>query len=178
MERLTRWNEQTEQAELVEYDTEEWKEFKATLHDLDEHFVSTAMNQLAIYEDTGLEPHQIDAICCQLGELVDTLVEYEDAEEQGMLLRLPCKVGDKFYRVIRFCSMCGREDKDTFSPTRSDCEKWCDFNHINPCDKEYRITEDTFPSLLSIIHHTEDIGVSYFLTKAEAEKALKEMDAE
>ena len=29
--------------------------------------------------------------------LIDKLADYEDAEEQGLLLRLPCKVGDKAY---------------------------------------------------------------------------------
>ena len=31
--------------------------------------------------------------------LLETLGKYEDAEEQGLLLRLPCKVGDTLYRV-------------------------------------------------------------------------------
>lgn len=31
------------------------------------------------------------------GEVIDKLAAYEDAEEQGLLLRLPCKVGDKVY---------------------------------------------------------------------------------
>ena len=28
------------------------------------------------------------------------LAEYEDLEEQGLLLRLPCKVGDTVYKII------------------------------------------------------------------------------
>ena len=31
--------------------------------------------------------------------LLETLGKYEDAEEQGLLLRLPCKVGDTLFRV-------------------------------------------------------------------------------
>lgn len=31
--------------------------------------------------------------CC------NKLAEYEDAEEQGLLLRLPCKIGDTVYRI-------------------------------------------------------------------------------
>ena len=104
------------------------------------------------------------------------LAEYEDLEEQGLLLKLPCKVGDKFYRVILFCSMADREDKETFRPTRSDCDYWCDCNHNYPCDKEYRIVEDAFPSLESIIHHSKDVGISYFLTRTEAEEALRRME--
>ena len=32
-------------------------------------------------------------------ELADKLGQYEDAEEQGLLLRFPCKVGDKAYLI-------------------------------------------------------------------------------
>ncbi len=34
-----------------------------------------------------------------LQNVLDKLEAYEDAEEQGLLLRLPCKVGDTLYRV-------------------------------------------------------------------------------
>lgn len=33
------------------------------------------------------------------GLLLEALGKYEDAEEQGLLLRLPCKVGDTVYRI-------------------------------------------------------------------------------
>ena len=32
--------------------------------------------------------------------IVDRLAAYEDAEEQGLLVRLPCKVGSTVYRII------------------------------------------------------------------------------
>ena len=35
-----------------------------------------------------------------LQEIANKLCDYEDAEEQGLLLRLPCKVGDTVYAVI------------------------------------------------------------------------------
>lgn len=34
-------------------------------------------------------------------EIYKRLMEYEDAEEQGLLVRLPCKVGDTVYRYSR-----------------------------------------------------------------------------
>lgn len=34
------------------------------------------------------------------GYAVDKLADYEYAEEQGLLLRLPCKVGDTVYELI------------------------------------------------------------------------------
>lgn len=36
------------------------------------------------------------------GSPTEKLSAYEDAEEQGLLLRLPCKVGDKLYRITPY----------------------------------------------------------------------------
>ena len=33
-------------------------------------------------------------------KIVQKLAEYEDLEEQGLLLRLPCKVGDTVYYIL------------------------------------------------------------------------------
>lgn len=35
-------------------------------------------------------------------EIYDKLKEYEDFEEQGRLIKLPCKVGDKVYEIEEF----------------------------------------------------------------------------
>lgn len=35
--------------------------------------------------------------CPTINEIYEKLAAYEDAEEQGLLLRLPCKVGDTVY---------------------------------------------------------------------------------
>lgn len=40
---------------------------------------------------------QIDVDMCQRYVAFDKLAEYEDLEEQGFLLKLPCKVGDTVY---------------------------------------------------------------------------------
>lgn len=92
-------------------------------------------------------------------QLIDKLAAYEDAEEQGLLLRLPCKVGDTVY-----------------VPTR---------NFIS----ELRVTEVTYDRdgtylrwvLLSGIYPNlngfvgRKIGNEVFLTKSEAEAKLAEM---
>ena len=40
------------------------------------------------------------SFCEHDSDAVDKLGEYEDAEEQALLVRLPCKVGDTVYAVI------------------------------------------------------------------------------
>ena len=37
--------------------------------------------------------------CPTIEKIFEKLADYEDAEEQGLLLRLPCKVGDTIYEV-------------------------------------------------------------------------------
>ena len=61
MDRLTRWNEQTEQAELKDWDEDEWRGFISDF-------------------DCG--------IWFSLYSAIDKLAEYEDLEEQGRLIRL------------------------------------------------------------------------------------------
>ncbi len=74
------------------------------------------------------------------------LAEYEDLEEQGLLLRLPCKVGDIVYRVIN--------QRDNYD------------------DTIYQIVSATIFELSMI----DKIGKTIFLTKTEAEQKLKEME--
>ena len=40
---------------------------------------------------------------CTLDQVKQRLFDYEDAEEQGLLIRLPCKIGDTVYEVYQFC---------------------------------------------------------------------------
>ena len=45
-----------------------------------------------------------------VGKAIDKLAEYEDAEEQGLLMRLPCKVGDEVFIIGTKCRS-GRYEK-------------------------------------------------------------------
>lgn len=49
-------------------------------------------------DDMRLEPCELTAHHNRM--MLDKLAAYEDAEEQGLLLRLPCKVGDKVYVIV------------------------------------------------------------------------------
>lgn len=89
---------------------------------------------------------------CYDRKIYNRLREYEDAEEQGLLIRLPCKVGDTLYEASR--------QWETVI-TRTVAAIVIYNNNIwirNGCG-------DTF-----------EYGVEVFLTKEEAEKALAEME--
>lgn len=76
------------------------------------------------------------------------LKQYKDLEEQGLLLRLPCKVGDTVYKIIN--------QRDNFD------------------DTVYQIVSVTIFELSMI----DKIGKTVFITKTEAEKKLKEMESD
>lgn len=97
------------------------------------------------------------------GLLLEALGKYEDAEKQGLLLRLPCKVGDTVYAFLSTCNYfteC-QINKIELKPTLYG--NTCYF--LEPIGHRgclYRCFEDEF-------------GKTVFLTKEEAEAKLKEM---
>lgn len=91
---------------------------------------------------------------CELNvQACEKLGQYEDSEEQGLLLRLPCKVGDTLYLP--------------YSRPRYIKEVMVTDFMFNGCD--LHILTD-FVTL-----GNRDIGKTVFLTKEEAEQALAEM---
>lgn len=115
--------------------------------------------------------------CPTSDEIYNKLKEYEDAEENGTLIKLPCKVRDKVYEIEEWVN-------------RDICEG-CEFYYeggmgdLPECSKtpyggrppkcmtiDERIADKNF-----IFHCLEyDLfGVFVFLTREEAEAALKKM---
>ena len=96
---------------------------------------------------------------CGIYQAIQKLAEYEDLEEQGLLLRLPCPIGTTVYNTTWWD--CVQEkvkvDGKTFYRTVH----------------KHKVSKSTF-SLLDIC----DFGKTVFLTKAEAEQKLKEMESD
>ena len=86
---------------------------------------------------------------CYEKNIYEKLREYENLEEQGLLLRLPCKVGDTIY-------------------------------HIWNVDDKPEIQEIKISTLTNLVAHMENgnFGKYIFLTQAEAEQKLKEMESD
>ena len=105
------------------------------------------------------------------GLLLERLAEYEEAEEQGLLLRLPCKVGSPLYKVYKKPTKCTAygEYKDDYAC--QGCEKECDSSYVWDI---YKYKAD----IKTIVCLSDEIGKTVFLTKAEAEQKLKEMESD
>lgn len=95
---------------------------------------------------------------------IEKLATYEDLEEQGLLVRFPCKIGDTVYRV-------NAGAKQPIIPMIvSEIHFLCYKNErvvrFDAIDKE---------DMGESCYRLEDIGKTVFLTREEAEKKLEEM---
>lgn len=82
--------------------------------------------------------------------VLQKLADYEDLEKQGLLLKLPCKVGDAVYKI-------------TGATVRS-------------YDWKYLTYENAYMhGTVFNLYRIYDIGKTIFLTREEAEKKLEEL---
>lgn len=133
-------------------------------------------DRLAAYEDSecapeeGLPKDKADEIALKLMRLADLeslcsytrLRELAEADKDGRVVVLPCKVGDRLYEVT------GRKTISVYKVKAIRVELFGLFI-------EWDIVEGfVWQSLAGI--NAEEIGKTVFLTREEAEKALKEVE--
>ena len=139
-----------------------------------------------LWIDDELWERACEPDCEEIDAVYRKLKEYEDAEEQGLLLRLPCKEayaqsGDCVYLVyddeVIECTHCGLSinpvdgkayialaaDENIFPYRRPDPE-----HDLDPTDWCTNITDA----------EVNEIGKTVFFTRKEAEVKLKEMGEE
>lgn len=134
-----------------------------------------AWSRLAAYEDTRLEPEEIDMdheAAEQLRQLcqgcdLDRLEELADADKDGRLVVLPCKVGDTVWvtgrdNVPREMELEAPDIRAVCTDEDNLCMSTCNRKPDGFC--AYRLRNDG-----------ADIGKTVFLTREEAEKALEAM---
>lgn len=111
---------------------------------------------------------------CQINEgteklrtALEKLAAYEDLEEQGLLVRFPCKVGDKVW------------DNDFGHPESYEIKAfsygYCD-SYVEP-DIEDQIIfyYENYSGSIAGAFAMSELGKTVFLTREEAEKKLEEM---
>lgn len=109
-------------------------------------------------EEGSITSRFCDRVCdefqntCPFKAMGKKLKEYEDAEEQGLLLRLPVAIGDKVYEIIEetvpnnYFYISEREVQDVSAKAVKYADDWCEYGYPN-----------------------------LYLTREEAEQALKQM---
>lgn len=107
----------------------------------------------------------------QLANWLEELKSYKEAEEQGLLVRLPCKVGDMVW------------DNDFGYPESYEIKAfsygYCD-SYVEPgigIEDEIIFYYENYTHSISITgaFPMSEIGKTVFLTREEAEKKLEEM---
>lgn len=93
---------------------------------------------------------------CPIRDAFNKLAHYEDLEEQGRLIELPCKVGDTVWSTRWW-------DNKKISK-KIDGETW--YRDIF----QHKITKEKFS-----LYDLDKIGKDVFLTKEEAEVKLEEL---
>lgn len=102
--------------------------------------------------------------CEEIDAVYRKLKAYEDAEEQGLLLRLPCKVGDKLYRITPYA----KEPIITTHVLQINIKQF--FN------EKIIVRIDVMDKMGESCYFLDDIGKKVFLSRAEAEAKLAEME--
>ena len=90
--------------------------------------------------------------------ILHALADYEDAEEQGLLLRLPCKIGKNLYDITEFVENIDSPDIYIIDTSRIEISK-DKFGFVYCID--------------SIDYREEDFGITLFKTEEDAIEAIR-----
>ena len=84
--------------------------------------------------------------------IIDRLARYEDLEEQGRLVKLPCKIGDDVFRIY-------------------DGKVYADWQiaYIEVYEDEIVLIDDSDNAIM----YPADVGKTVFFSRREAESALR-----
>lgn len=99
--------------------------------------------------------------CEEIDAVYRKLKDYEDLEEQGRLIKLPCKVGDTVYGI--------NTDRNIVSALKIISVKIYSYAIYF----DYQLIDGIYKNIVSFAD--ADIGKTVFLTKSEAEVKLKEL---
>ena len=195
MERLTEWNESSHKHA---YYPRCFKEpcYGSGCKIKDCPFETAVCERLAAYEDTGLYPESVEALKLSMmgkaiseitefnGLPIDHLRELAEADKDGRVLILPCKVTDKLYVVgkkqIVECDIAEtylNDDGTIEYLVNFECGEDCtgcpfDSWELESVSDEYHCGGEYGDGSVS----SKDFGKTVFLSCEEAEKTLQEME--
>lgn len=137
---------------------------------LTNHFDFCEQFECKMFKDLGIK-YCIDTFkeFCHDKKVYDKLREYEDLEEEGLLLKLPCKIGTKVYqiRTAYRCEYdyidCPNDFPDNYKCDRNlSCEHESKIFYAKKVNFEYEMLKE--------------FGEKVFLTEEECKNKIKEME--
>lgn len=99
--------------------------------------------------------------CKYISDVLEKLADYEDLEEHGRLVKLPCKVGDVVYEI--------NTDRNIVSALKIISTKIYSYAIYF----DYQLIDGIYKNIVSF--SDIDIGKTVFLTQSAAEEKLKEL---
>jgi hypothetical protein len=160
-----------------------------------EDYIGLLLDRLAAYEDTGLTPEDLKEVQDALGKTpMNRFYDIMQAEREGRLVVLPCKVGDMVYAIEEEyfdCENClyGNEAHYDKKINRVCCDLYATANRHCPyriqeqIAKGFEISNDNGKPVLSApgewgyegLEPIQGIDGKWYLSREEAEAALKEL---
>lgn len=126
-----------------------------------ERLTRRSANGTGIYATPSGEPVKLEN---NRHNVLQKLADYEDAEEQGLLLRLPCKVGDTLYCITPYV----KEPIIAAHVLQMNIKQFY--------NKRIIVRIDVMNKMGESCYFLDDIGKKIFLSRAEAEGKLAEME--
>lgn len=136
------------------------------------------VDRLAAYEDTGIEPESVEALKLSMmgktiseitefdGLPIDRLRELAEADKDGRVVVLPCKVGDTVYMI-----------EHIFDIDNGVCDEICARKVIghggNNLNQLWLVGSG---GICNAYIFVSEFGKTVFLTREEAERAIQEME--
>lgn len=166
-----RWNSENTKLETLDKNANEVYKNTCILYANQEEQYAEWLEELKSYKDIGT-PKELKELkengaftgleLAKLAIMQKELKSYKDLEEQGLLVRFPCKVGDTVYRVNAGAR------QPIIPMTVSEIHFLCYKN-------ERAVRFDTIgkEDMGESCYRLEDIGRIVFLTREEAEKKLR-----
>lgn len=124
-----------------------------------------AIDRLAAYEDTLLDPETVVKardILLDISGDIDHLRELVQAEKDGRLVVLPCKVGDTVWYITSALEICEAEVTGIWLNAYTNPQMWLEIKYYSKAigNQEYKSRIDLM------------LGKTVFLTREKAETAL------
>jgi hypothetical protein len=168
-----RWNSENTKLETSDENANEVYKNTCIQYANQEEQYAEWLEELKSYKDIGT-PKELKELkengaftgleLAKLAIMQKELKKYKDLEEQGLLVRLPCKVGDTAYRV-------NAGAKQPIIPmTVSEIHFLCYKN-----ERAVRFDAIGKEDMGESCYRLEDIGRIVFLTREEAEKKLEDI---
>ena len=126
-------------------------------YSINEDFCKETMKMMR--EFIGHASHRLDCEDSRVKSLKKKLKDYKDLEKQGLLLRLPCSIGTTVYNITAWDAVTEKREIDG--------------KNFYRIVHKYKVSKSTFS-----LGDFYNFGETVFLTKAEAEQKLKEMESD